>query len=216
MIAVKVTGLSKESKEGLVLKDINIELEYNGMYGIVGDNFSGRLELLKIISGLLNRYKGEVSVLGSLLKNDTRYVEDIGIAFGIDGFIEEYTGFKNLKIIASIKDDISDEDIKDALYIVGLSKVYKEKVNEYSFEERKRLSIAQAIMEKPSLIIIDEPFMYIQEEKIEEIASLLKDISKSRKTTIILGSRKSKHLKSICSDLFFINKGKITLEGKES
>lgn len=216
MIAVKVTELSKKSKEGLVLKDINLKLEYNGVYGIIGDNFSGRLELLKIITGLLKGYNGEVTILGNLLKSDTRYIEDIGMAFGIDGFIEEYTGFKNLKIIASIKDDISEGDIKDSLYIVGLSNVYKEKVKEYSFEERKRLSIAQAIMEKPSLIIIDEPFMYIQEEKIEEIASLLMDISKSRKATIILGARNSKNLKGICSELFFINKGKITLDGKES
>lgn len=211
MIAVETKELKKEINKSLVLKNVNLTLETGNIYGIVGDNFSGRQELLKIISGLLKEYEGEVLVLGNSLKEEERYIENIGMAFGIEGFIEEYSGFKNLKILASIKESIDEEEIENALYILGLSRVIETKVKEYDFEMRKRLSIAQAIMEKPSIIVIDEPFMYFEPEKVEKISSLLKDINSGRRSTIILGARKDSYLKNICNDLYKIDKGEIQL-----
>jgi len=208
MIAVDIKGLNKKVHESLTLKDINLELDSGFIYGIVGDNFSGRTELLKVISGLIKGYEGDIKVLGSTL-SDIKNVEDIGMSFGINGFIEEYTGFKNLKILASIKENIDDQDIENTLCILGLLSVYKNKVKEYDFEMRKRLSIAQAIMERPSLIIIDEPFMYFKEESIENIIFMLKEINRSRKSTIILGARSEKYLKDICKDLYEIHEGEI-------
>lgn len=211
MIAVETKELKKEINKSLILKNVNLTLETGSIYGIVGDNFSGRLELLKIMSGLLRGYEGEVLVLGNSLKGGEKYIENIGMAFGIEGFIEEYSGFKNLKILASIKEDIDEEEIENALYILGLSKMIETKVRDYDFEMKKRLSIAQAIMEKPSIIIIDEPFMYFDSEKIDKISSLLKDISLGRRSTIILGSRRDEYLKNICKSLYKIDKGELEL-----
>lgn len=209
MLAIQAEDLKKEINKDLILKNINLELKAGSIYGIIGDNFSGRLELLKIISGLLKDYEGEVLILGDSLRKSKKCVENIGVSFGIEGFIEEYTGFRNLKILASIKESITEEEIENTLYVLGLAKVINSKVKEYNFEMRKRLSIAQAIMEKPSLIIIDEPFMYLDTEDIDKIKNILISINSSRKSTIILGARNEKYLKDICKCLYKMDNGEL-------
>lgn len=209
MIAVETKNISKTANGSLVLKSINIKLDSGGIYGIVGTNFSGRIELLKIIAGLLDEYDGEVKVLGNVLKKSNKYLEDVGISFGINGFIDEYTGLKNLKVIASIKGEIDEGDIKDALCMVGLLTLSREKFSEYNLEMKKKLSIAQAIMEKPKIIIIDEPFTSLENESIEDISLVLKELSTKRKTTIILGNRNKEDIEKICNYIYCIKDGEI-------
>lgn len=211
MIAIETKNVRKTINQSTVLKNINIKLEVGSIYGIVGSNFSGRIELLKIISGFINNYEGEVKVLGKALKKENEYLDFIGTSFGTEGFIEEYTGLKNLKVIASIKGEIDEGDIKNALCMVGLLSLSREKLVDYDLEMKKKLSIAQAIMEKPKIIVIDEPFTLLQDEAIENISLVLKELSSKRKTTIILGNRNEDNIKDVCNHIYHIKEGSIEL-----
>ncbi|KMT22168.1 ATP-binding cassette domain-containing protein [Clostridium cylindrosporum] len=209
MIAVELNNVSKNTNGIEVLNNISLSLESSGIYGIVGDNFSGRLELLKIISGIMREHEGEVKIFGSVLAKKTGYNDDIGMSFGISGFIEEYSAYKNLKILSSIKGKIDNMEVKDALSTVELLSLSRDRVREFNLSMKKRLSIAQAIMEKPKLLIIDEPFMYLTQEEIENIKLVFKDINRRRDTTVILGCRSAEYIDDICEDIYNIRNGKI-------
>ncbi|MEG0370908.1 MAG: ATP-binding cassette domain-containing protein [Clostridium sp.] len=209
MKLVETKNLSMSIDKRRVLHNINLSFESYNIYGIIGDNFSGRIELLKVLSGLIREYEGEVIILGNLIRKEIGFLDRVGISIGIEGFVGNRTGYKNLISMASIRGIIGDEDVKDALYLTGLDYNLKDKVSEYDFPMRKKLSIAQAIMEKPKVIIIDEPFMHLNGDEIKAIQKVFKSICESRRATIILGSRRANYINEICNEVFNIEDGKI-------
>ncbi|MEF9951897.1 MAG: ATP-binding cassette domain-containing protein [Clostridium sp.] len=204
MDSVKLKNISLETTDGKNLKDINMLFSSGGVYGVVGDNFSGRSEILNIICGLCEDFIGEANVLGYDVKVYKGIVDNLGMSLGIEGFINSYTGFKNLLSLSSIRGVIGKETINDALCLVGLEEDANEKVSTYDFSMKKKLSIAQAIMEKPKIIVIDEPFQYLDMEEREGIIKLLKSINELRKSTIILGARHDNHIIEICKDIYYL------------
>lgn len=209
IITVETKNLRKVIKEDILLNNINIKLNSGEVYGIVGNDNSGRIELLKILSGVIREYDGELKLFEKVLEKNSIYPDNIGTSFGAEGFIDEYTALKNLNILASIRGTIGEGEVKDALCIMGLLSVAREKVLDYTDEMRKKLTIAQAIMEKPRLIIIDEPFIHLGEDLVREVKTILKEIGKKRNTTIILGSKKEEDLKEICDEIYYIKLGKV-------
>lgn len=204
MEGVKLKNINFKTSDGKVLKDVNMIFSKGGIYGIVGDNFSGRSEILSIICGLCEDFTGEALVLGYDVKVYKGIIDDIGVSLNIEGFVNNYTGYKNLASLASIRGIIAKEQIKDALCLVGLEGEGNEKVKYYDFSMKKKLSIAQAIMEKPKLIVIDNPFQYLDKDEREGIIKLLKSINEHRNTTIILGGRNDNHLLDICREVYYI------------
>lgn len=208
---IKIIDLNKKfterkSGEKLVLNNINLSLSAPGIYGFYGPNGAGKTMLFRAISGLIHPSSGEVWVEGELLGRDTSYPRSLGLIIENVGFWPEYSGFDNLRILASIKKIINDDDIRLAIKRVGLDPDSKQGYGKYSLGMKQRLAIAQAIMEKPDLIILDEPTNSLDYDGIEEIRDIIRE-EKERGATILIASHNREDLENLCSRFFRISDG---------
>lgn len=202
---------TKEIKGTTILDNINIKIKKGDIYGFIGRNGSGKSMLFKAICGLIKATSGFVKVNGKVIGKEVDFPEDIGILIENPGFLEHISGFDNLKYLASIQNKINDEDIKKALEIVDLDLNDRRVVKKYSLGMKQRLGIAQAIMEKPSLIILDEPMNGLDKQGVEDIRNLIFDLKK-KGVTILLASHNSEDIKFLCDKVYEIDRGRIELK----
>ena len=141
-----------------VLKDVSLEIKPGQIFGVVGNNGSGKTVLMKCICGFMKSDKGKIYVNGSRIGYDCDFPESLGIIIETPGFIPTYSGYKNLKILASLKGLIGKNEIKKTIERVGLDPNMKKPVSKYSLGMRQRLGIAQAIMENPKVLIFGRTF----------------------------------------------------------
>lgn len=201
----------KEIKGMNILDNINLKIKEGKIYGFIGRNGSGKSMLFKAICGLIKPTAGFVKVNGKVIGKDQDFPENIGILIENPGFLEHISGFDNLKYLASIQNKINDEDIKRALEIVDLDPKDKRAVKKYSLGMKQRLGIAQAIMEKPSLIILDEPMNGLDKQGVSDIRNLISDLKK-KGSTILLASHNSEDIKLLCDKVYEIDRGRIESE----
>lgn len=155
---VVVDRVTKRFGEEMVLKETNMTMKRGKVYGIVGNNGSGKTVLMKCICGFLPVTSGSICVGQKYIGRDTDFPESLGLIIETPGFLTEYTGRKNLEILADLKRKVSGKGIRECLQKVGLDPDLKKPVSKYSLGMRQRLGIAQAIMENPEFLILDEPF----------------------------------------------------------
>ena len=151
---VKIEHVAKRFGEDLVLKEVNLTLKVGQVYGVVGNNGSGKTVLMKCICGFLPVTTGTIRVFGKEIGRDVDFPESLGVIIETPGFLTQYTGVKNLEILADMKRMISKADIRLILKKVGLDPDMKKPVGKYSLGMRQRLGIAQAIMEVPRFLIM--------------------------------------------------------------
>ncbi|EDT23828.1 ABC transporter ATP-binding protein [Clostridium perfringens] len=205
--SVKIKNLSKKIKENIILNDINVNFSYGEINGIIGINGSGKTMLFKTICGLTNYTSGEIYVFNKLIKNG-EFPDDTGIIIESPGFLPNYSGFKNLQILASIKNIISDDDIRYFIELVGLNPNDNRPVKKYSLGMRQRLGIAQALMEKPKLLILDEPMNALDETGVSLVRKILLDL-KSKGITILLASHNKDDINTLCDNIYEIKNGNL-------
>ena len=155
---IELIHVTKKFGQELVLKEVNLTLEQGRVYGIVGNNGSGKTVLMKCICGFLPATTGTIHVSGKQIGKDTDFPESLGVIIETPGFLTQYTGMKNLEILANMQRLISKADIRLILRKVGLDPDMKKPVGKYSLGMRQRLGIAQAIMEDPRLLISARAF----------------------------------------------------------
>lgn len=182
---IEVKNVSKYFKDTLIFENINLELEEGKIYGFVGHNGSGKSVLFKIIAGFVQASEGEIVVNQKVIGKDLDFIEDLGVIIEAPGFIENYSGFENLKYLASIQNKIDDEAIKYFIRKVGLDPEDTKHVKKYSMGMRQRLAIAQAIMEDQKVLILDEIFNGLDRKAQVEIKDLLLELKKEKKTLLI-------------------------------
>ena len=153
---VRLEHYTKSFKKVTVLEDINLTLESGKVIGLKGKNGSGKTMLMRAISGLILPTSGKVFINDRELGKQISFPPSIGLLIENPSFISNYTGFKNLKILASIQNRINDEEIKEAIRKVGLDPDDTRTFKKYSLGMKQRLGIAAAIMEKPDIVILDE------------------------------------------------------------
>ncbi|MFD2368747.1 ATP-binding cassette domain-containing protein [Brevibacillus sp. GCM10020057] len=208
MNAIEVRQLSKVIGGREILKNIHLSLEKGKIYGFFGHNGSGKTMLFRAICGLIKPTAGSITINGKQLHKDISFPESVGVIIESPGFWSHYTGFENLKLLASIKSIISDADIKNAMMRVGLSPEDDRTYKKYSLGMKQRLAIAQAIMEKPDIIILDEPTNALDEDAVHLVRSILLE-EKSRGATILIASHNKEDI-AILSDLRFrVNAGEL-------
>lgn len=166
---VKIEHVTKRFGEDPVLKEVNLTLKVGQVYGVVGNNGSGKTVLMKCICGFLPVTTGTIRVFGKEIGRDVDFPESLGVIIETPGFLTQYTGVKNLEILADMKRMISKADIRLILKKVGLDPDMKKPVGKYSLGMRQRLGIAQAIMEDPRFLILDEPFNGLDKHGVAEI-----------------------------------------------
>lgn len=201
MKSVEVINVSKTIGNIKILDNINLNLEKGKIYGFFGRNGSGKTMLFRAICGLIKPTLGEIKINGKTLHRDISFPESVGVIIESPGFWNHYTGFENLKMLASIKQLITDEKIKQALAKVGLDPEDKRTFKKYSLGMKQRLAIAQAIMEQPDLLVLDEPTNALDEEGVELTRKILLE-EKNRGATILIASHNKDDIE-ILSDLKF-------------
>lgn len=194
---IQIDHVSMVFGEDEVLKDISYEFKEGRIYGIVGNNGSGKTVLMKCICGFLIPTKGRVFVNYKQIGRDVDFPQDLGLIIETPGFLPNLTGMKNLEILASLRKKIHKDQIRETLRLVGLDPDLKKNVAKYSLGMRQRLGIAQAIMEDPSVLILDEPFNGLDKKGVAQIHRLILNL-KEQKKTILLSSHSQNDIDTLC------------------
>ena len=191
-----------------VIKDLSFQVQEGEYVCVVGENGSGKTMLMKMILGFVSPSSGSIKIEGKVLGKDISMPDRIGAIIENPGFLPEYSGFKNLKFLAMIHHKISNEEIREAMHIVGLDPDSKKHVGKYSLGMRQRLGIAQAIMEDPDILLLDEPLNGLDNEGVEEIRKVLLSLKEKGKL-IILASHSKEDIQILCDTVFRMDHGKI-------
>ena len=197
---ITVKNLNKSFGKDKILNDISFNVPHGSIVGIVGNNGSGKTVLMKCICGFLQPDSGSVRVDGRIIGKDCDFPKSIGIIIESPGFIQNMSGYKNLKLLASLKGIAEKRDILNALETVGLKASMKKSVSKYSLGMKQRLGIAQAIMENPDILILDEPFNALDKKTVSEMRDLLVSFKKDGKA-ILLVSHNAEDIKILCDNI---------------
>ena len=205
---IQIENVTKKFGEAVVLDEINMELQPGNIYGLVGRNGSGKTMLMKCICGFVLPTSGTIHVNGKIVGKEIDIPDDIGIIIENPGFLPNYSGFKNLQLLAMIRNKIGKAQIKEAIRRVGLDQESKKHVGKYSLGMRQRLGLAQALMEDPSILLLDEPMNGLDNEGVEEIRKLILDLKQNGKL-IIIASHTREDINLLCDKVFYMDHGKI-------
>ena len=205
---VEVKGLSKSFGKNCVLDNVSVSFEEQQIHGIIGRNGSGKTMLFKCILGMMPFSEGEILVRSRRVGKDIDVPDDVMIIEG-PGFLPNYSGYSNLRLLSRVKKVIGRDEIVRAIESVGLNPASRKRVGKYSMGMRQRLCIAQAIMENPSMLILDEPMNGLDNRGVSEIRELLLNL-KSKGKTIFIASHNPEDIRQLCDTVCEMDCGKLT------
>lgn len=203
---IEVQDVVKRFRDQVVLKNVSISFEKGQIHGIVGRNGSGKTVLFKCICGLMHPEEGVILVNGKRVGRDVDMPEDIGAIIEAPGVLPNYSGYKNLRFLANIRRKIGKEEIVNVLKTVGLDPESRKHVGKYSLGMRQRLGIAQAIMEDPEILILDEPMNGLDNAGVQDIRALLLEL-KAQGKTILLASHNHEDIAALCDTVHEMDGG---------
>ena len=183
-----------------VLKNVSLTIPPGRIFGVVGNNGSGKTVLMKCICGFMKPDSGNIVVNGEQVGKDCDFTDGLGVIIETPGFLPNLSGFQNLKILASLKARIGKEEIRNTLERVGLNPGMRKPVAKYSLGMRQRLGIAQAIMENPEVLILDEPFNGLDKNSVGQMRELIKELRQQGKS-ILLASHNAQDIEELCDDV---------------
>ena len=194
---ITVQNVYKAFGKEQVLKNVSLRIRPGEIYGVAGNNGSGKTVLMKCICGFMTPDRGSIWVDGQLVGQKVDFPDSIGIIIETPGFIPTVSGYENLRILASLKAKIGKTEILETLNRVGLDPKSKKPVAKYSLGMRQRLGIAQAIMENPDVLIFDEPFNGLDRSGVCQMRELFKDLKQQGKA-ILLASHNAQDIEVLC------------------
>ena len=206
---IEITNVTKRFGSAEVLKNVSINFEKGKIHGLIGRNGSGKTMLMKCICGFVPVSEGKILVEGKQIGKDIDVPESIGAIIETPGFLYGYSGYNNLRFLASINNKISKEHIKDTMKLVGLDPDSKKHVGKYSLGMRQRLGLAQAIMEDPRILLLDEPMNGLDKHGVEEMRELFRMFADSGKT-IIMANHSAEDIEVLCDTVHEMDLGVIT------
>lgn len=207
---ISVRNVSKSFGEERVLKNVTRDFGEGKIHGIVGNNGSGKTVLMKCVCGFLLPSEGKIYVEGKLVGRDVDFPKNLGLIIETPGFLPQLPGVKNLEILASLNKKIGLEQIAASIRRVGLDPGLKKPVGKYSLGMRQRLGIAQAIMENPKLLVLDEPLNGLDKHGAAEMRELLKGLKHEGKT-ILLASHNQQDIDELCDTVCEMDDGIMTM-----
>lgn len=208
--AIEIHDLVKVFGQDTVLKGINRNFEAGKIHGIVGNNGSGKTVMFKCICGFLQPTSGKVFVGGKQIGKDVDFPEDLGLIIETPGFLPNLTGLKNLEILAALNNRIDLKQVAETIRRVGLDPLSDKPVGKYSLGMRQRLGIAQAIMESPKLLILDEPMNGLDKHGVAEMRELFRSLATDGRT-ILLASHNITDIETLCDTVCEMDAGVMTM-----
>lgn len=205
---IQVEQVSLVTKEYTILDDISIQVDKGTIVGLAGGNGSGKTMLMKCICGFNNAFTGKITVADKVIGKDIDFPKNTGIIIETPGFIPYYSGYKNLKVLGDLRGNISKEDIFQYMEMVELEPKLKRPVRKYSLGMRQRLGLAQALMEQPELLILDEPFNGLDKSMTEKMRKIILE-EKEKGTTILLSSHNPTDMELLCDKIYYLDGGKL-------
>ena len=207
-MVIDMKDVSLKLKENKILECVSLQCGEGEICGIIGRNGSGKTMLMKCICGFVRPTNGEILVLGKRIGKDVDFIPDAGIIIETPGFIPYYSGIKNLRLLASIQNKIKEPEIKKVMEMVGLNPDMKRIVKKYSLGMRQRLGLAQAIMENPKVLVLDEPFNGLDKEGVVDMRKYLLKLKDEGKT-ILLSSHSTEDIELLCEKVYEMEHGKL-------
>lgn len=199
---ITLKNIELKLKKTCVFQNLNFSCKQGEIIGITGANGSGKSVLFKLIAGLYSPSYGEVLINGENIVPERKIPANLGALIEEPGFINYYSGFKNLQYLASIRGVVGNQEINDTLKIVGLYEQKDQKVKTYSLGMRKKLGIAQAIMENPSILLLDEPMNALDKSSVENMRTLFRKLSSEKGTTILIASHSEEDIRILCDKVY--------------
>ena len=206
---IVIEHVSKIFGENKVLNDVCVSFEKGRIHGIIGRNGSGKTMLMKCICGFVPVTSGSIQVRGKKVGKDIDVPQNMGIIIETPGFLNGYSGYNNLKFLANINNKISEEKIIETLKLVKLDPHNKKHVGKYSLGMRQRLGLAQALMEDPDILILDEPMNGLDQSGVEEMREVLAALAK-KGTTILMANHNAEDIEILCDTVHEMDLGVIS------
>lgn len=209
MSEIVVNEVSKSIYGVPIINSVSMTLVSGNVYGFQGINGSGKTMLMRLICGLIYPTKGEIVIDGKRLGKEITFPQSVGLLLENPAFLDSYTGFENLEMLASIKNIITREEIHKAITSVGLDPLDKRKYKKFSLGMKQRLGIAAAIMEKPDILILDEPTNSLDSSGVSLVKTIIAK-ERERGAIIILACHDLPVLQDVSDEIFLLEQGKIT------
>lgn len=205
---IEIKNATKEIKKNVVLNDISLCLKSGKVYGIRGVNGSGKTMLMRAICGLIRLSSGSIKIDGKTVGKDIEFPDNTGVLIENPGLIENYTGFMNVRTLADVKKITSDEEIRDILLRLNLDPDDKRKVKKYSLGMKQKIGIAEAFIDKPDLIILDEPFNALDAKSVEIVKTMIREYINDDRI-ILISCHDAGILNEVCDEIYNMEEGKL-------
>lgn len=205
---IELDHVTKIIRKATVLNDITLTLNSGAVYGLRGENGSGKTMLLRVLCGLIYPTKGRVVVDGRLLGQDISFTESTGVLIENPCFAEGYTGLKNLLLLASIRNVISEVGVRKAISSIGLDPNDTRPYKKYSLGMKQKLAIACAVMEEPELVLLDEPFNALDPQSVELAKSII-DAQKARGALTVVACHGIDEMSQVADEIITLREGGI-------
>lgn len=207
MEGIALANVNKTIRQNRVLIDVSLELHPGKIYGLYGRNASGKTMLFRAMAGLIAIDSGSITAFGERVGVDVSFPSSMGIIIENVGLWKQLTGMENLRLLAGIRRQTGEEEMAEAMRRVGLDPADKRRYGAYSLGMRQKLAIAQAIMERPRLLILDEPTNSLDEASVEQVFGVLRE-ERARGAVCILASHQKEDLARLCDELYYMDAGR--------
>lgn len=207
-VVIELKNICKSIRGNQILDGISYQFHGNRVYGIRGKNGSGKTMLMRCIAGLIRPTQGEIRIKGKPLDKKHSIPPSIGLLLENPSFLGEYTGFRNLKLLADLKDGLSDRQIEELMIQVGLEEQMNKRYEAYSLGMKQRLGVAAAIMGKPDIILLDEPINAIDGDGVNQIRDVIRDL-RAPGRAIIVSCHDLEEMQLLADEILVISEGRI-------
>lgn len=203
---IEITDLVKDIKGKRIIDHVTLHLESGKITGLKGVNGSGKTMLMRLVCGLITPSSGSIVINGKRLGKDITFPESVGILIENPAFLDAYSGFENLKLLASIKHSVGPEEIRQTIARVGLDPDDKKKYRKYSLGMKQRLGIAAAVMEEPDIIILDEPTNALDSDGVAMLKEILHD-QRERGALVLISCHDLPTLQELSDEIYLMESG---------
>lgn len=208
MISIEIKNVTKIIHNQTVIQDVSASMQSGRIYGFQGINGSGKTMLMRLISGLIRPTQGSIQINGKILGKDITFPESIGLFLEKPAFLGTYSGFQNLKMLASIQNRVDDTKIRNTISSVGLNPNDKKKYRKYSLGMKQRLGIAAAIVEDPEIVILDEPTNSLDTDGVELVKSIIVS-QRERGALVIISCHDLSILQGVSDEILLLESGHV-------